>query len=629
MRWSLSPGGDDDPFGRTGASSDYPPGGPDAPRPGTPRRSPDVSRSPHSGASGARALPSSRAPPAGAVSRVPGAGHPHRQDRRHGAHHAGSWRVAGPLSQGGDHRPGATGPPGAPPRAPRGRPPRAAPGQPPAAGSRRPLRSGDRLHAGRGAAGRSFGPSVSCEAAGRLPCGRAAGLLQPAWRAGRKAEAHRGSEPRSARFAGRAGDIHPTGALRLGRRARGCPGRTGCARRRRAARGGPPGRSLPEPALVSGTFRRAHHLPHRAMRRRLHRGGRTGRAAPDAKGLRRHTRRAACGGAVHPPADGPFGLVRFVCGEQFGAAARRRGAGCADRVGHGAQRPVALRASRPGRSRGAQGAPLLALPARPLLAPHVSAIGRDGRSAGPSRSGAPDATAADGGTVSRAARPAHANGSVARRPGLVWAGTLETRPRPRAAGPSLSILHLITRLDRGGSSDCTLQQAIAAARRGHRVTLASGPSTAPSPLLIEAGRQPGLEIVSMPGLRREVSPLDDARAFVGLLRLLRSRRFDIVHTHTSKAGALGRLAAALTTRSPVVHQPHGHLFYGYHGCIATRLVILADRLLAPLAARQIVLSWRGAEEHLARRGGGPGPFTGGGAGVGPRPVPGPPGVPRP
>ena len=158
------------------------------------------------------------------------------------------------------------------------------------------------------------------------------------------------------------------------------------------------------------------HYPHRTMRRRLHRRGRTGRAGPVAKGLRRHTRRAACGGAIHPPADGPFGLVRFVCGEQFGAAARRRGAGCADRVGHGAQRPIALRASRPGRSRGAQGAPLLALPARPLLAPHVSAIGRDGRSAGPGRSGAPDATAADGGTVSRAARPAHANGSVARRP---------------------------------------------------------------------------------------------------------------------------------------------------------------------------------------------------------------------
>ena len=209
----------------------------------------------------------------------------------------------------------------------------------------------------------------------------------------------------------------------------------------------------------------------------------------------------------------------------------------------------------------------------------------------------------------RAARPAHANGSVARRPGLVWAGTLETRPRPRAAGPSLSILHLITRLDRGGSSDCTLLQAIAAARRGHRVTLAFGPSTAPSPLLIEAGRQPGLEIVSMPWLRREVSPLDDARAFVGLVRLLRARRFDIVHTHTSKAGALGRLAAALATRSPVVHQPHGHLFYGYHGCITTRLVILAERLLAPLAARQIVLSWRGAEEHLARRVGRPGQFT--------------------
>ena len=50
----------------------------------------------------------------------------------------------------------------------------------------------------------------------------------------------------------------------------------------------------------------------------------------------------------------------------------------------------------------------------------------------------------------------------------------------------IRILHVITRLDRGGSSDCTLLQAIGAARRGHQVTLACGPSLLPSPLLEEA-----------------------------------------------------------------------------------------------------------------------------------------------
>lgn len=183
------------------------------------------------------------------------------------------------------------------------------------------------------------------------------------------------------------------------------------------------------------------------------------------------------------------------------------------------------------------------------------------------------------------------------------------RARQHVARPVLSILHVITRLERGGSSDCTLLQAMGAARRGHRVTLACGPSRQPSPLLVDAGRVPGLEIVDVPDLCRDLSPVRDGRALLFLRRLLRDRRFDVVHTHTSKAGALGRLAAALSSHVPVVHQPHGHLFYGYHGAIGSRLVILAERTLAPLARRQIVLSWRGAEEHLARGVGRPGQFT--------------------
>jgi glycosyltransferase involved in cell wall biosynthesis len=181
--------------------------------------------------------------------------------------------------------------------------------------------------------------------------------------------------------------------------------------------------------------------------------------------------------------------------------------------------------------------------------------------------------------------------------------------RPRAGARPLSILHVITRLDRGGSSDCTLLQAIGAARHGHRVTLASGPSLQPSPLLAAARARNGLDLATIRALGRELSPLRDLRALVEIARLLRARRFDVVHTHTSKAGALGRLAAAMVSGPPVIHQPHGHLFYGYHGRIGTALVVLAERLLARLARRQIALSWRGAEEHLCRGIGRPGDFT--------------------
>jgi len=133
-------------------------------------------------------------------------------------------------------------------------------------------------------------------------------------------------------------------------------------------------------------------------------------------------------------------------------------------------------------------------------------------------------------------------------------------PRPRVAPRRLAILHVITRLDRGGSADCTLLQAMGAARRGHRVTLASGPSGSPSPLLATARAERGIHFVEIPSLVRQPAPVQDMRALISLTRLVRRGGFDIVHTHTSKAGAIGRVAAFLGGRPPLVHQPHGHLF---------------------------------------------------------------------
>jgi glycosyltransferase involved in cell wall biosynthesis len=173
-------------------------------------------------------------------------------------------------------------------------------------------------------------------------------------------------------------------------------------------------------------------------------------------------------------------------------------------------------------------------------------------------------------------------------------------PAARRGGRPLSILHLITRLERGGSSDCTLLQAIGAARRGHHVTVASGPTERPAPLVETAGRESRLRLVTIASLGRAVRPVRDGAALMAIARLIRAGRFDVIHTHTSKAGALGRIAAALLgRRRSVVHQPHGHLFYGYYGPLGSALVRAAERLLAPLTALHVTLSRRGAEEHLA------------------------------
>ena len=166
---------------------------------------------------------------------------------------------------------------------------------------------------------------------------------------------------------------------------------------------------------------------------------------------------------------------------------------------------------------------------------------------------------------------------------------------------SLRILHLVTRLERGGSSDCTLWQAMGAARRGCEVTIASGPTGRPTPLLDVARRLPRLTLVPILPLGRPPHPVRDLRALLAIVGLLRRERFDVIHLHTSKAGALGRIAAALTGQTArVIHQPHGHLFYGYYGRAGTALVLFTERWLARFARFQVTLTAAGAQEHLRR-----------------------------
>lgn len=102
----------------------------------------------------------------------------------------------------------------------------------------------------------------------------------------------------------------------------------------------------------------------------------------------------------------------------------------------------------------------------------------------------------------------------------------------------------------------------------------------------------------IPALRRELSPLRDLRAFVGIVAALRRCRPDIVHTHLSKAGMLGRVAAKACGVRAVVHTFHGTVFDGYFGPARTRVFLAIERVLARMSTRVIAISGRQREELL-------------------------------
>jgi glycosyltransferase involved in cell wall biosynthesis len=102
--------------------------------------------------------------------------------------------------------------------------------------------------------------------------------------------------------------------------------------------------------------------------------------------------------------------------------------------------------------------------------------------------------------------------------------------------------------------------------------------------------QLGVQPVMIPTLQREVNLLQDFRAFLAVYRLIREYRPHVVHTHTAKAGFIGRVAARLAGVPVIVHTFHGHVFAGYFGPTKTRFYITLERLAARITDNIITLT---------------------------------------
>jgi glycosyltransferase involved in cell wall biosynthesis len=105
----------------------------------------------------------------------------------------------------------------------------------------------------------------------------------------------------------------------------------------------------------------------------------------------------------------------------------------------------------------------------------------------------------------------------------------------------------------------------------------------------------------VPGLGRDPHAFGDARALATLVREMRAFRPHIVHTHTAKAGVLGRVAARIARVPATVHTFHGHLLHGYFSPTVTRAVVATERLLASRTTRLVAVGERVRDELLAER----------------------------
>jgi glycosyltransferase involved in cell wall biosynthesis len=169
----------------------------------------------------------------------------------------------------------------------------------------------------------------------------------------------------------------------------------------------------------------------------------------------------------------------------------------------------------------------------------------------------------------------------------------------------IRVLHPITRLIIGGAQENTMLTADLmnkglVGNGRYQVDIVSGSQTGPEGSLIEEVRQRGTPLTVLPELRREISLANDLRAVQKLRRMMQAGGYQIVHTHSSKAGVVGRWAAHLAGVPIIVHTVHGWSFHDRMSPVKRQIYVLLEKFGARFSQVLIVVSPQDIKKGLAQ-----------------------------
>jgi len=163
----------------------------------------------------------------------------------------------------------------------------------------------------------------------------------------------------------------------------------------------------------------------------------------------------------------------------------------------------------------------------------------------------------------------------------------------------IRVAHVITRMELGGAQKNTLYTYEHLDEQGFEAYLLSGPGG-----ILDDRVQKRARFVIIPHLGRRIDPVKDARAFFQLRRVFKRIKPHIVHTHSSKAGILGRLAAFClpkTTRPVIIHSVHGFSFSPYQPFLVRTFYTWAERLVSRLTDHFIFVARDDLEQARQKR----------------------------
>ncbi len=155
----------------------------------------------------------------------------------------------------------------------------------------------------------------------------------------------------------------------------------------------------------------------------------------------------------------------------------------------------------------------------------------------------------------------------------------------------IKVAHIITRLIIGGAQENTLSTVIGLMKNpNYEVTLISGPEIGPEGSLQDKAKEQGVNLLILSQLRRNLNPIRDIIGVFQLIIHFTKNRYDIIHTHSSKAGVMARISAFLTRSPVIIHTIHGLPFHPYQSNWRNVLYIFLERICAKISDKIITVS---------------------------------------
>ena len=160
------------------------------------------------------------------------------------------------------------------------------------------------------------------------------------------------------------------------------------------------------------------------------------------------------------------------------------------------------------------------------------------------------------------------------------------------------VLFIITRLAAGGAPSMMLAMLEALQNEGYDVHLLTGVTSESERDILAEVEKSSINVTVVNELQRDINPIKDLTALFKIRSFIKENNFDIIHTHTAKAGFIGRQAARLAKAKIIIHSTHGHVFFGYFNSLITNFYIFLEKMAAKWTDIIITLTEKEIKEHL-------------------------------